>query len=55
MHTQRGYIVLAADAGHYYENLQTHRPSIAAMDITAMLDAFREIERLADSPHHSVS
>lgn len=54
VHTQRGHVVLASDASHYYENLQTNRPFIAAVDIAAMFDAFRKIERLADSPHHII-
>ncbi|MGE0680537.1 MAG: N-acyl homoserine lactonase family protein [Candidatus Binatia bacterium] len=54
VHTQRGYVVLASDASHYYENLRTNRPFIAAVDIAAMLDAFRKVERLADSPHHII-
>lgn len=54
VHTQRGHVVLASDASHYYENLRTNRPFIAAVDIAAMLDAFRKVERLADSPHHII-
>jgi glyoxylase-like metal-dependent hydrolase (beta-lactamase superfamily II) len=46
--------VLASDASHFYENMQTNRPFIAVVDIRAMLDAFRKVERLADSPHHIV-
>jgi len=54
VHTQRGYVVLASDASHYYENIRTKRPFVAAVDIAAMLDAFRKVERLADSPHHII-
>src|SRR5262245_15988803 len=54
VHTQRGNVVLASDASHYYENIRTNRPFIAAVDIAAMLDAYRKVERLADSPHHIV-
>jgi glyoxylase-like metal-dependent hydrolase (beta-lactamase superfamily II) len=54
VHTQRGYVVLASDASHYYENIRTNRPFIAAVDISAMLDAFRKVERLAGSPHHII-
>jgi len=52
--TQRGYVVLASDASHYYENLRTNRPFVAVVDIAAMFDAFRKVERLADSPHHII-
>jgi glyoxylase-like metal-dependent hydrolase (beta-lactamase superfamily II) len=54
VHTQRGHVVLASDASHFYENIQTNRPFIAAVDIAAMFDAFRTIERLADSPRHII-
>ena len=54
VHTQRGHVVLASDASHYYENLRTNRPFIAAVDIAAMIDAFRKVERLADSPDHII-
>jgi glyoxylase-like metal-dependent hydrolase (beta-lactamase superfamily II) len=47
--TSRGNVVLASDASHFYENLETNRPFIAALDIAAMLDSFRKVERLADS------
>jgi len=50
----RGNVVLASDASHFYENLETNRPFIAAVDIAAMLDSFRKIERLADSRRHIV-
>jgi glyoxylase-like metal-dependent hydrolase (beta-lactamase superfamily II) len=46
--------VLASDASHYYENIQTTRPFIAAVDIAAMMDSFRKIERLADSFNHII-
>src|SRR5262249_41750027 len=51
VHTQRGYVVLASDSSHYYENLQTNRPFIAVVDIAATLDAFRTVERLSSSQH----
>ena len=52
--TRRGDVVLASDASHFYENLETNRPFIAALDIGAMLDSFRKVERLADSRRHIV-
>jgi glyoxylase-like metal-dependent hydrolase (beta-lactamase superfamily II) len=54
VHTQRGYVVLASDASHYYENIQTNRPFIAAVDLAAMFDAFRKVERLAASANHII-
>jgi glyoxylase-like metal-dependent hydrolase (beta-lactamase superfamily II) len=54
VHTARGYVVLASDASHYYENIQTNRPFIAAYDLGAMMDSYRKVERLADSRRHIV-
>jgi glyoxylase-like metal-dependent hydrolase (beta-lactamase superfamily II) len=54
VHTRRGHVVLASDASHFYENLQTNRPFIAVVDIAATLDAFRTVERLAASARHIV-
>jgi len=54
VHTQRGKVVLASDASHYYENIQTSRPFIAIVDIADTFDSFRKIERLADSSHHII-
>ena len=33
VHTQRGYVVLASDSSHYYENIQKNRPFIAVVNI----------------------
>ena len=52
--TQRGYVVLASDASHYYENIQKNRPFIAVVSIADTLDSFRKVERLADSPRHII-
>ena len=54
VHTQRGQVVLASDAGHYYENIRERRPFVAAVDIAGMCEAFRKVERLADSPEHII-
>ncbi len=52
VHTARGHVVLASDASHYYENIETNRPFVAAYDLGAIMDSYRRIERLADSPRH---
>lgn len=54
VHTPRGWIVLASDAAHYYRNLQERNPFPAILDVGQMLDGYRRIERLADSPQHIV-
>lgn len=52
--TRRGWVVLASDASHYFENLRERRPFRLAFHVGQMLDAFRTLERLADSADHIV-
>jgi glyoxylase-like metal-dependent hydrolase (beta-lactamase superfamily II) len=47
VHTKRGWLVLASDATHYYENMATNRPFTTAFHIGQMIDAYRTLERLA--------
>lgn len=54
VHTQRGWVVLASDAAHFYANWQQRRPFPIVDDVAAYLEAFRLIERLADSPDHVI-
>ncbi|PMS30155.1 glyoxylase-like metal-dependent hydrolase (beta-lactamase superfamily II) [Trinickia symbiotica] len=48
--TSRGWIVLASDAAHYYENYQTRNPFPALYKIDELLAGYSRIERLADGP-----
>ena len=54
VHTKRGWVVLASDASHYYENMQTNRPFTVAFHLGDMIDAYRTVERLASSPRHII-
>ncbi len=54
VHTARGWVVLASDASHYYENLERGRPFPIVYDVAAMLDGHRRLVALADSPQHLV-
>jgi glyoxylase-like metal-dependent hydrolase (beta-lactamase superfamily II) len=54
VHTRRGWLVLASDVTHFYENMATNRPFTTAFHIGHMLDAYRTLERLAPSPRHIV-
>ena len=54
VHTARGWVVLASDATHYYENMGTNRPFTTAFHLGQMIDAYRTLERLAPSPRHIV-
>ena len=48
--TDIGWLVLASDATHYYENFEAERPFPIVFDIGAMLEAFDTLQRLADRP-----
>ncbi|MDX2156120.1 MAG: N-acyl homoserine lactonase family protein [Hyphomicrobiaceae bacterium] len=54
VHTRRGWVVLASDATHYYENFLKNRPFATAFHIGEMLDAYRTLERLAPSARHII-
>jgi glyoxylase-like metal-dependent hydrolase (beta-lactamase superfamily II) len=54
VHTKRGWLVLASDATHFYENLRLNKPFSTAFHIGQMLDAFRTLEKLAPTPRHIV-
>jgi glyoxylase-like metal-dependent hydrolase (beta-lactamase superfamily II) len=48
--TEAGWMVLASDASHFYENLRLRKPFPIVVDTEAMLDGFGTLERLASSP-----
>ena len=48
--TQSGWMVLASDAAHFYENLLVRKPFPIVVDLQNMLDGFETLERLASSP-----
>jgi glyoxylase-like metal-dependent hydrolase (beta-lactamase superfamily II) len=50
VHTDAGWLVLASDAAHYYENIDSGRPFSIVYDVAAMLEAFDTIRALADRP-----
>jgi glyoxylase-like metal-dependent hydrolase (beta-lactamase superfamily II) len=54
VHTRRGWVVLASDVTHYYENMESGRPFTAAFHIGEMLDAYDALSALAPSPQHIV-
>ncbi|CAN5629202.1 N-acyl homoserine lactonase family protein [soil metagenome] len=54
VHTRRGWVVLASDATHFYENMSGDAPFPIVHDVGAMLDGFRRLQRLAESPHHII-
>ena len=50
VHTDVGWLVLASDASHYYENMLSARPFSVAFDVPAVLAGFDLIRSLADRP-----
>lgn len=52
--TRRGWVVLASDALHYYEEYERGAPFTVAYSIADMIDAHDTIRRLADSDDHVV-
>jgi glyoxylase-like metal-dependent hydrolase (beta-lactamase superfamily II) len=52
--TARGWVVLASDAMHYYDNAVLKNPFPVLVDIGDYLDAHREILSLADTPDHVI-
>jgi glyoxylase-like metal-dependent hydrolase (beta-lactamase superfamily II) len=52
--TRRGWVVLASDALHYYEELERTIPFAVAQDVAKMLAAHATIRSLAESDDHVV-
>lgn len=54
VHTRRGWVVLASDASHYYENMRRSHPFTTAFHLGDMVDSYRLVERLASTPRHVI-
>ena len=54
VHTQRGWVVLASDVTHFYENIETNRPFTTAFHIGQMLEGFDKLRAAAPTPQHIV-
>jgi len=54
VHTERGWVVLASDSSHYYENFEAKRPFSIAWDPDRVLAGFKALYALADSEQHIV-
>jgi glyoxylase-like metal-dependent hydrolase (beta-lactamase superfamily II) len=52
--TKRGWVVLASDASHFYENFEQRKLFPIVLDAEVMLKGFERLEALADSPGHVV-
>jgi glyoxylase-like metal-dependent hydrolase (beta-lactamase superfamily II) len=47
-------VVLASDASHYYDNFELTAPFPVVHDVGDMLEGYRTMQRLAESPDHIV-
>src|SRR5690606_17743304 len=54
VHTARGWVVLASDASHYYENMERRRPFPIVHNVADMLTGYTRLSAAADSPDHIV-
>lgn len=54
VNTVRGWVVLASDAVHYFENLSERNPFPAIVDVQQVLDGYDRIVRLSSSDDHIV-
>ena len=52
--TQRGPVLLASDATHYYENFLNYRPFIIAHDVEATLRGYDRMRELTPSTGHII-
>jgi glyoxylase-like metal-dependent hydrolase (beta-lactamase superfamily II) len=54
VHTQRGWVVLASDASHYYEHFEKGRCFPTVYNVGDTLEGYGILQRLAESPEHIV-
>ena len=48
VHTDIGWMVLASDSTHYYENMESVRPFSIVFDVGAMVEGYSRLRELAD-------
>ena len=49
VHTQRGWVILASDVTHFYENMETQRPFVTAFHVGGMLEGFERLQSFVPS------
>jgi glyoxylase-like metal-dependent hydrolase (beta-lactamase superfamily II) len=54
VHTKRGWVVVASDVTHFYENMDSGRPFTTAFNIGLMLEGFDALRAAAPSAAHIV-
>ena len=54
VHTRRGWVVLASDVTHFYQNMEQGRPFPTAFHVGEMLEGFDALYAAAPTPAHIV-
>ena len=54
VHTARGWVVLASDASHYYDNMQLEAPFPIVLNVADMLAGYETLLKFAESPDHII-
>lgn len=54
VHTRRGWVVVASDATHFYENILERRPFPSVVAMPDVLDTFERIHAMAGGPEHII-
>ncbi|AZW16197.1 N-acyl homoserine lactonase family protein [Bordetella hinzii] len=54
VHTERGWVVLASDASHYYDNMQEGAPFPIVYNVADMLAGYETLAKYAESPQHII-
>lgn len=54
VHTRRGWVVVASDTTHYYEQFETCRCFTTVFDVGAMLEGYDRLRTLAETPAHII-
>jgi hypothetical protein len=52
--TRRGFVVVASDATHYYDNFERGLPFPTVYSVGDMMEGFRTVRALADGPDHII-
>ncbi len=54
VHTKRGMVVLASDAAHFYENIESGRPFTITVSTADTLESYDRVCAAANSPDHII-
>jgi glyoxylase-like metal-dependent hydrolase (beta-lactamase superfamily II) len=54
VNTRRGWVVLASDASHYYENFEAKRPYSLVYNVAEALEGYEKMHQLAASSRHII-